>query len=98
MVFVFRLTIKKLLATLIKGRLKMNFKDVKVGQILTDVYKNEYIVLEFLNDGSLVQTKIKCVKIKNPICIDLCETIKNVGDVTWISNNYLIKLSPKINK
>lgn len=74
----------------------MNFKDVKVGQILIDVYENEYIVLEFLNDDSLVQTKIKCIKIKKPICIDLCETIKNVGDVAWISNNYLIRLSPKI--
>lgn len=76
----------------------MDFKDVKVGQILTDVYGNEYIVLEFLNDDSLVQTKIKCIKIKKLICIDLCETIKNVGDATWISNNYLTRLSPKINK
>lgn len=76
----------------------MNFKDVKVGQILTDIYENEFIVLEFLNDDSLVQTKIKCIKIKNLICIDLRETIKNVGDVTWISNNYLIRLSPKIDK
>lgn len=87
--FVFKLMIKKLLVTLIKGNSKMELEDVEIGQILKDKFGNKYKVVEIDKNDDFVPVGLECINfIKDVYFGHGMNYIKKVGSHAWILKDY----------
>lgn len=64
----------------------MKLRNVKIGQILEDVYGNKYEVLEVAKSYEYYPILVRCIDFKKPVKVDtqMYGSITSVGQRTWI--------------
>ena len=76
-----------------KGKLKMKFKDVKIGQILNDAYGNQFKVLKIVDSDEYFPVFVKCVEFKKSVKVDAYTFLTGVNQTLWVLKDRSLMLS-----
>ena len=71
----------------------MKFENVKVGQILEDIYGNRYKVLSTSTGNPAYPVFLECIKFKKAILVDSSTTVTDTEQTFWIVRDSSILLS-----
>lgn len=71
----------------------MKFEDVKVGQVLEDVYGNRFKVLNIMHDNKYFPILVKCVEFKKSVKVDMYSFLTGFNQTLWILKDRSLMLS-----
>lgn len=71
----------------------MKFEDVKIGQILKDVYGNRYEVIDIMHENKYFPILVKCVEFKKSVKVDMYSFLTDVNQTLWILKDRSLMLS-----
>ena len=71
----------------------MKFEDVKVCQILEDVYGNKFEVTDISNGNDYFKVLVKCIEFKKSVRVDPYTALTGINQTLWILKDRAMMLS-----